>query len=53
MAVRFIEYQVVPDLSPVDVVELLEVAAGLAQLLEALATFRTGEHAFGDVGSSS
>ena len=48
MAVRFVEYEVVPDPPPVDLVEDLEVPAGVAQLLEALAAFGTGEHAFGD-----
>jgi len=33
----------------VDLVEGLEVPAGVAQLLEALAALRTGEHEFGDV----
>jgi len=47
VAVRFVEYEVVPDPPPVDVVEGLEVPAGVAQLLEVLAAFRTGEHAFG------
>jgi len=46
MAVRFVEYQVVPDPPPVDLVGRLEVPAGVAQLLEALAALRTGEHAF-------
>ena len=46
VAVRIVEYEVVPDPPPVDVVEGLEVPAGVAQLLEVLATFRTGEHAF-------
>jgi len=32
----------------VDLVEGLEVPAGVAQLLEALAALRTGEHAFRD-----
>ena len=48
MAVRFVEYQVVPDPPPVDVMGLLKVLACLAQLLEALAALRTGEHEFGD-----
>jgi len=32
----------------VDLVEGLEVPAGVSQFLEALAALRTGEHAFGD-----
>jgi len=48
VAVRFVEYEVVPDPPPVDLVGRLKVPAGVAQLLEALAALRTGEHAIGD-----
>jgi len=46
MAVRLVEYEVVPDPPSVDFVEGLKVPAGVAQLLEALAALRTGEHEF-------
>jgi len=47
VAIRFVEYEVIPDPPPVDLVEGLKVPAGVAQLLEALVTLRTGEHAYG------
>ena len=46
MATGFIEYEVVPDFSPVDFVEYFKMPAGLTQFLEIFATFRTGEHTF-------
>jgi len=51
VVVRLIEYEVVPDPSLVDLVEGLKVPAGVAQLLEVLAAFGTGEHVFGDAVS--
>ena len=47
MATGFIEYEVVPDFSPVDFVEYFKMPAGLTQFLEIFAAFRTGEHTFG------
>jgi hypothetical protein len=49
MAESFLEYDVVSDLSPVDFTEHLEVLTGFDQPLEALATLRAGERAFGSV----
>jgi len=47
MTVGFIDYEVVPDFSPVDLVEYFKMSAGLTQFLEIFAAFRTGEHTFG------
>ena len=46
MAVGFIDYEVVPDFSPVDFVEYFKMPVGLTQFLEIFAAFRTGEHTF-------
>jgi hypothetical protein len=48
-AVVLFEFEVIPDLSPVDFIEHLEVLTGFAQSLEALAALRTSECMFGSI----